>query len=1020
MSIRRDVTLTVNGNRSTLDSNIYIYMNDGGITLNIKILNLEYIINSLTTPVRNASALVLKPNKNETFTINNLEVDGDKIIFDISNDMTNELDEVGIYKVQIHLYDDAENRVTIPPFKFYVKPLIGESGSGSSPGGGSIGKNNSIAVNGEIYVADSEGLITIPDYPKVPSKTGELINDSNFATTSYVTDKIAEASLGGEVDLSEYQKVRDSNLYTEDKTIVGAINEVKSNADSKVNISQVNDSIVSYVTEHKTELKGDKGEKGDPGPQGEKGDKGNDGLTTNIIVNGNNYTHVNGTITLPNYPSVPTKTSDLTNDSTFVTNSELQEAIANISSGGSIDLSSYQPITDLSLQTTSKTVPGAINEINSSLNNKVETSDLGDAISSYVSENKAELKGDKGDPGPQGDKGEQGPQGEKGEKGEPGPQGEKGEQGPQGAKGDKGDKGEAGADGLTTSIFVNGNTYTHVSGTITLPNYPNVPSKTSQLTNDSGFLTSIPSEYITETELTNKGYLTSSDVTNFATISDLNSKANASHTHVSSEITDLSIPVKISELQNDVDFATETYVTNKIAEASLSSGEVDLSGYQPVSDVSLTTADKTIVGAINEVNSSLSSKVEESEVNSAIASYVTEHKTELKGDPGPQGEKGRQGPQGEKGEQGPQGAKGDKGDPGPQGEKGEQGPQGAKGDKGDKGDDGADGATPNITIGTVTTGSAGSSASATITGTTPNLTLNMTIPRGAKGETGANGKDGLTTAISVNGSTYTHVNGTITLPNYPTVPTVTNDLTNGLKSNYDTAYTHSQSAHAPSNAQKNSDITKAEIEAKLTGNITTHTHSQYLTEHQPLTDYAKTADLATVATTGSYNDLTNKPTIPTAYTHPTSHPASMITGLATVATSGSYNDLSNKPTIPSKTSQLANDSDFTTKTYVDSKVDSKTVTVLTSATTITLTTARQQYLKATRNITLKLPTVSTTTDITEIHFYYTAASVYTITFSDSNIKWQSTAPKIEANKYYEFIFTRLHDGTWLAGVIVYA
>ena len=40
-----------------------------------------------------------------------------------------------------------------------------------------------------------------------------------------------------------------------------------------------------------------------------------------------------------------------------------------------------------------------------------------------------------------------------------------------------------------------------------------------------------------------------------------------------------------------------------------------------------------------------------------------------------------------------------------------------------------------------------------------------------------------------------------------------------------TAYDHSQAAHAPSNAQKNSDITKAEIEAKLTGNITSHTHT---------------------------------------------------------------------------------------------------------------------------------------------------------------------------------------------------
>jgi len=36
---------------------------------------------------------------------------------------------------------------------------------------------------------------------------------------------------------------------------------------------------------------------------------------------------------------------------------------------------------------------------------------------------------------------------------------------------------------------------------------------------------------------------------------------------------------------------------------------------------------------------------------------------------------------------------------------------------------------------------------------------------------------------------------------------------------------HVISAHAPSNAQRNSDITKAEIEAKLTGEITSHTHA---------------------------------------------------------------------------------------------------------------------------------------------------------------------------------------------------
>lgn len=97
--------------------------------------------------------------------------------------------------------------------------------------------------------------------------------------------------------------------------------------------------------------------------------------------------------------------------------------------------------------------------------------------------------------------------------------------------------------------------------------------------------------------------------------------------------------------------------------------------------------------------------------------------------------------------------------------------------------------------------------------------------------------------------------------------------------------------------------------------------------------YAKTADLSTVATSGSYNDLKDKPTIPAAYELPVASATTLggvkvgsglditngvlsATGggiadavdwskvqnkpnFANVATSGDYNDLSNKPTIPS-------------------------------------------------------------------------------------------------------------------------
>lgn len=66
--------------------------------------------------------------------------------------------------------------------------------------------------------------------------------------------------------------------------------------------------------------------------------------------------------------------------------------------------------------------------------------------------------------------------------------------------------------------------------------------------------------------------------------------------------------------------------------------------------------------------------------------------------------------------------------------------------EGQQGETGPIGATPDISIGTVTTGAAGSSASANITGTPENPVLNLTIPRGDKGETGETGEKGDTGA----------------------------------------------------------------------------------------------------------------------------------------------------------------------------------------------------------------------------------------------------------------------------------
>jgi len=103
-----------------------------------------------------------------------------------------------------------------------------------------------------------------------------------------------------------------------------------------------------------------------------------------------------------------------------------------------------------------------------------------------------------------------------------------------------------------------------------------------------------------------------------------------------------------------------------------------------------------------------------------------------------------------------------------------------------------------------------------------------------------------------------------------------------------------------------------------------------------LSIYAIKSSLATVANTGDYNDLINKPDISftqeqadwnesnsTNVTYIKNKPT-----LSSVATSGNYNDLSNKPTIPTKTSELNNDSNFTTETYVNNKTSGKQDTLV--------------------------------------------------------------------------------------------
>ena len=96
----------------------------------------------------------------------------------------------------------------------------------------------------------------------------------------------------------------------------------------------------------------------------------------------------------------------------------------------------------------------------------------------------------------------------------------------------------------------------------------------------------------------------------------LKGKAEISHTHDASEIEGLNrievdVPTKLSQLENDTNFATEDYVNTKIEEASLGGAEVDLSNYVTKDELSL-KADKTYV------DSNLSTKATTTYVDSEI------------------------------------------------------------------------------------------------------------------------------------------------------------------------------------------------------------------------------------------------------------------------------------------------------------------------------------------------------------------------------------------------------------------
>lgn len=195
------------------------------------------------------------------------------------------------------------------------------------------------------------------------------------------------------------------------------------------------------------EFKGEKGDKGEQGPQGPKGNDGSPGEPGTTDYN-----------ELQNKPTIPSKTSDLVNDSNFVNSSDLSNKQDKLIAGANIT------IEDNVISSTGGSGTGGTTDY-TELANKPKINGVTLSGNKTLSELNIQEKGNyletESDPIYTADK-------------------------PSIA--------------LKTELF--SKDYND------LTNKPDIPTKVSDLTNDSGFINSVPDEYITETELNKKGYLT--------------------------------------------------------------------------------------------------------------------------------------------------------------------------------------------------------------------------------------------------------------------------------------------------------------------------------------------------------------------------------------------------------------------------------------------------------------------------------------------------------------------------------
>ena len=291
MSISKKLVVTLKDDVATPSERIFIYKGDVGVDIIIELENFNYKIDSISEKnmINRIEAYfktpqgIVKQYNDEVDVIN-----GDRIKFSFSKNVINDMQIIGQYELQFHLFDKENNRITIPSYYFYVKePLhntseeqeydsrvdyaiadyskvkddivlfeVSENGyiKTNWQSGDLItsAKLNKIEAQLEINTNKINEIEPYDDTElnnslnrlsesienlNIPTKTSELENDSDFTTNSYVNEMLGGKKL----------------VYLTQAEYDNLTEEEKNNADVVYNITDID---IDYVTEEELNNKG--------------------------------------------------------------------------------------------------------------------------------------------------------------------------------------------------------------------------------------------------------------------------------------------------------------------------------------------------------------------------------------------------------------------------------------------------------------------------------------------------------------------------------------------------------------------------------------------------------------------------------------------------------------------------------------------------------------------------------------------------------------------------------------------